>query len=53
MKPGMVLTPAFSASFFEAILSPMPAIASTFGPMNTIPAAASALAKRSFSERNP
>ena len=51
--PGTMLTPAFCASFFDSILSPIAAIALGGGPMKAIPAFASALAKLSRSERKP
>jgi len=49
----MVLTPACMASFFEAILSPMAAMASALGPMKTMPSSSSRRANSSFSERKP
>ncbi len=51
--PGTVETPAARASFFDSILSPIAAIARVSGPMNWMPARASASAKAAFSERNP
>ena len=51
--PGTVVTPASCASRFEAILSPIAAIASGLGPMNTMPASASAVAKLGRSDKNP
>ena len=51
--PGMVETRASAASFFEAILSPIAAMARGFGPMKAMPAAASASAKSARSERKP
>ena len=52
-KPGTVETLAFAAAFFDSILSPIAAIAFGFGPMKTMPAAASALGKASRSDRKP
>ncbi len=51
--PGIVLTFAASASFFEAILSPIASIACTLGPMNAMPAASSAAQNAAFSDRKP
>ena len=51
--PGTVETLASSASFFDAILSPIAAIAAGFGPMKAMPAAASASANSARSDRNP
>jgi hypothetical protein len=51
--PGTVLTPAFSASFLDSILSPIASIAPTGGPMKAMPALSSALAKALFSLRKP
>ena len=52
-QPGMVLTFAFGASFFEAILSPIAAIEACFGPMKTMPSSSTRRAKASFSDRKP
>ena len=52
-KPGTVETFALAAAFFDAILSPMAAIALAFGPMNTMPALVRALGNASRSERKP
>ncbi len=51
--PGTVETLAAAAAFLDSILSPMAAMAFGFGPMNTMPAAASALGKASRSDRKP
>ena len=51
--PGIVLTFAASASFFDAILSPIAAIDSCFGPMNTMPAASRSRLNAWFSDRKP
>src|SRR5215471_11830987 len=53
MWPGTQETPASTAKRLDAILSPIASIASGLGPMNTIPAAAQALAKSARSDRNP
>ena len=41
------------ASFFDAILSPIAAIACAFGPMKTMPASSSAAPNAAFSDRKP
>ncbi len=51
--PGTVETCAAAAAFFDSILSPIAAMALGFGPMNTMPAASSALGKASRSDRKP
>ncbi len=51
--PGTVDTRALAAAFLLSILSPMAPIAAGFGPMKTMPAAASARAKLSRSDRKP
>ena len=51
--PGIVETLAAAASFFEAILSPIAAIAACFGPMKTIPSSSTRRANVSFSDRKP
>ena len=51
--PGTVETPAAAAAFFDSILSPIAAIALTFGPMKTMPAFLSASANASRSDRKP
>jgi hypothetical protein len=50
---GMVLTLAASASFLDAILSPMAAIECALGPMKAMPSSSQRLAKSSFSLRKP
>jgi hypothetical protein len=40
MWPGTVDTLALAANFFDSILSPIARMASAWGPMNTMPAAA-------------
>ena len=50
---GTVETLAFAAAFFDSILSPIAAMAFAFGPMKTMPAASSAFAKASRSDRKP
>ncbi len=52
-QPGMVFTFACSASFFEAILSPIAAMEWCFGPMKTRPSSSTRAAKASFSDRKP
>ena len=51
--PGIVFTFAASASFFDAILSPMASMAWAFGPMKTIPSFSSAAQNAGFSDRKP
>ena len=51
--PGTVDTPAALAARFDSILSPIAAMARGFGPMNVIPAASSASANASRSDRKP
>jgi hypothetical protein len=51
--PGTVATCAAAASFLDSILSPISATARGLGPMNAIPAAASASANCVRSERKP
>ena len=51
--PGIVLTLAASASFFDAILSPIAWIAWVLGPMKTMPSFSSAAQNAAFSDRNP
>ena len=51
--PGTVDTPAFAASFFEVILSPIASMAFTGGPTNATLAFFSAAANAGFSLRNP
>ena len=51
--PGIVLTFAASASFFDAILSPIASMACALGPMKTMPSFSSAEQKVGFSDRNP
>ena len=46
-------SPALRASFFDAILSPIAAIASAGGPMKVTPALARARANAGFSDKNP
>ena len=53
LKPGMVLTLAFAANFFEAILSPMAAMAACLGPMKMMPFSSQVRAKSSFSLKKP
>ena len=53
VKPGMVLTPASIASFFEVILSPIASMARVFGPMKAMPFSASISQNEEFSERKP
>ena len=49
----MTLTPAFPASFFDSILSPMAVMALAPGPMKATPALPSARANSAFSDKNP
>ena len=51
--PGTVETLALAAAFFDSILSPMAAMALGLGPMNTIPAFASAVGNASRSDKKP
>ena len=51
--PGMQFTPAFAASFLEAILSPMAAMEWCLGPMKTMPDSSQRLEKSAFSLKNP
>ena len=53
LKPGIVSTPAPSASFLLSILSPIARIANAFGPTNAAPAASTASENSAFSERKP
>ena len=50
---GMVGTPTSLATILDFTLSPRLSIITWSGPMNTIPAASHALAKSTFSARNP
>ncbi len=52
-QPGIVLTKAALASFFDAILSPIAAMLWCLGPMKTRPSSSTRLAKASFSDRKP
>ena len=52
-QPGMVLTLAASASFLDAILSPIAAMLACLGPMKTMPSSSTRRAKASFSDRKP
>ena len=52
-QPGTMFTPASRASFLDSILSPIAAMAFGGGPMKTMPAFLSALAKLSRSLRKP
>jgi hypothetical protein len=51
--PGTTGTPAAFASRRAEVFSPMSAIVSLRGPMNTTPAASQARAKSAFSARKP
>ena len=51
--PGTTGTPDAETVVLAAILSPIVVIAPAGGPMNAMPAAASAAAKSAFSERKP
>jgi hypothetical protein len=51
--PGMQGTPASRTTALARALSPIAAIASGDGPMNTRPASQQAAAKAAFSARNP
>ena len=53
LKPGMVLTLASMASFFDAILSPIAAMLWCLGPMKVMPSSSTRRAKSSFSDRKP
>ena len=53
LYPGIVLTLAARASFFDAILSPIAAIDFGFGPMKTMPSASARVANSLFSDRKP
>ena len=52
-QPGIVLTLAAPASFFEAILSPIAAMDACLGPMKTRPSSSTRRANASFSDRKP
>ena len=51
--PGTTGTPNAATVFLAVILSPIVAMAFGGGPMNVMPASASAPAKAAFSDRNP
>ena len=51
--PGMVGTPAASASRLADALSPSRSMVSAVGPMKTSPACSTARAKAAFSARKP
>ena len=53
LNPGIILTPAFFATTFDSILSPMAIIASFGGPINVIPFSFNLVANSAFSERKP
>jgi hypothetical protein len=53
VRPGTTGTPAAMTVRLARILSPMASMASTGGPMNTMPAAAQARANSTFSDRKP
>ena len=52
-QPGIVLTLAAPASFFDAILSPIAAMEACLGPMKTRPSSSTRRANASFSDRKP